>query len=306
MPTWGEIIDEIKEEADTSPSAFDKIRRKYLRHVADVNERNVILYSSGWNELEIDSPQFSITDTDVQGFMETISDLNSNDLDLILHSPGGSTEVAEQIVTYLREKFTNIRIIVPQSAMSAATLMCCAADEVVMGHHSSLGPTDPQMRIPTKTGQRWVPAQTIVDQFEEIDEKIQAGEDIAHYTPILSQYDPGLKQQADNAIRLSNRLAEQWAEQYMFADDSDASQKASDLSDYLSNHANFLSHNRRIGRTHLEENTPMKVAKLEDDQELQDAVLSAFHAVTATHSHQQHTKIIENHQGDLYGRRIEE
>lgn len=306
MPTWGDIIDEIQEVEDTSPSSFDKVRRKYLKQVADETDRDVILYSSGWTELDVDSPQFSINDTDVQGFMETISNIDANELDVILHSPGGSTDVAEQIVTYLREKFSELRIIVPQAAMSAATLMCCAADEVVMGHHSALGPTDPQMRIPTKTGQRWVPAQTIVDQFEEVDKKIQAGESIAHYTPILSQYDPGLKQQAENSIALTNRLAEQWAKDYMFDGDSNAAQKASNLSSYLSKHTNFLSHNRRIGRTHLEQNTPMKVTKLEDNQTLQDAVLSVFHTVTATHSHQKYTKIIENHKGDFYGRRIQE
>jgi len=305
MPTWGDIIDEIQEEEDTRPSSFDKVRRKYLQEVTDETGRDVILYSSGWTELDVNSPQFSISETDVQGFMETISNIDDDELDLILHSPGGSTEVSEQIVTYLREKFSTLRVIVPQAAMSAATLICCAADEVLMGHHSSLGPTDPQMRIPTKTGQRWVPAQTIVDQFEEVDEKIQAGESIAHYTPILSQYDPGLKKEAENLIDLSNELAEEWAEEYMFENDQNASSKASTLSQYLSDHTNFLSHNRRIGRTHLEDNTPMKVNELEENQDLQDAVLSVFHAVTATHSHQRYTKIIENQQGDLYGRRIE-
>lgn len=306
MPTWGDIIDEIKELEDTRPSSFDKVRRKYLKEVHDETERDVILYSSGWTELDINSPNFSVSETDVQGFMETISSINNDELDLILHSPGGSTEVAGQIVTYLREKFSSLRVIVPQAAMSAATLICCAADEVIMGHHSALGPTDPQMRIPTKTGQRWVPAQSIVDQFSEVDEKIQAGENIAHYTPILSQYDPGLKKEAESLIALSNQLAERWAKQYMFDGDPDADSKASELSRYLSDHTNFLSHNRRIGRSHLEDNTPMVVEKLEDNQDLQDAVLSVFHAVTATHGHRQYTKIIENHEGDMYGRQIQQ
>jgi len=306
MPTFGGIIDEIQEVNEKQESAFDQVRGKYLRKVADETNRDVILYSSGWTELDTNSPQYSITDTDVQGLMETISDLGSDELDIILHSPGGSSEVAEQIVDYLRSKFTSVRIIVPQAAMSAATLLCCAADEVVMGHHSSLGPTDPQMLLPTKTGQRWVPAQTIVDQFNEVDSKIQNGEEIAHYTPILSQYDPGLKQEAENAIRLTNKLAEEWAENYMFSDEPQAAQKASEVSAYLSNHTNFLSHNRRLSRKHIESETPMNVVGLENNQDLQDAVLSVFHAVTASHGHRGFTKIIENHQGDRYVRRIQD
>jgi hypothetical protein len=306
MPTFGGIIDEIQEVSEKQESAFDQVRAKYLGKVQEETQRDVILYSSGWTELDANSPQHSITDTDVQGFMETISDLDSNELDIILHSPGGSTEVAEQIVDYLRSKFDSVRMIVPQAAMSAATLMCCAADEVVMGHHSSLGPTDPQMLLPTKTGQRWVPAQTIVDQFEEVNEAIQDGKEIAHYTPILSQYDPGLKQEAENAIELTDKLAEEWAEEYMFDQHQQASQKAQEVSSYLSNHKNFLSHNRRLSRKHITEETPMQVSGLEQSQDLQDAVLSVFHAVTASHGHRGYTKIIENHQGDRYVRRLQE
>jgi hypothetical protein len=174
-----------------------------------------------------------------------------------------------------------------------------------MGHHSSLGPTDPQMRIPTETGQRWVPAQTIVDQFDEIDEKVQDGEDIVHYTPILSQYDPGLKKQAENAIKLSDRLAREWAETYMFSGDGAADRKASAISSYLSDHTNFLSHNRRISRGRLENETPMILNELEQNQDLQDAVLSVFHATTATHDHQQVTKLIENHKGDVFAKSVQ-
>jgi hypothetical protein len=43
------------------------------------------------------------------GFMETIHGLPGPNLDLILHSPGGSGSAAEQIVKYLRTKFDHIR-----------------------------------------------------------------------------------------------------------------------------------------------------------------------------------------------------
>jgi ClpP class serine protease len=53
---------------------------------------------------------------------------NSN-LDIIIHSPGGSLEAAEQIVNYLRAKQGHIRAIIPQNAMSAATMIACACKE---------------------------------------------------------------------------------------------------------------------------------------------------------------------------------
>jgi hypothetical protein len=44
MPNWNEILDELKEAG----SAQDIIRRRYLKRLHEVSERNVILYYSGW------------------------------------------------------------------------------------------------------------------------------------------------------------------------------------------------------------------------------------------------------------------
>jgi ClpP class serine protease len=66
-------------------------------------------------------------------------------LDLILHTPGGDLAATESIVNYLKSMFADIRVIVPQLAMSAGTIMACAARSIVMGKQSSLGPIDPQL-----------------------------------------------------------------------------------------------------------------------------------------------------------------
>ena len=38
----------------------------------------------------------------------------------------------------------DIRVIVPQIAMSAGTMIASAAREIIMGQHSNIGPIDPQ------------------------------------------------------------------------------------------------------------------------------------------------------------------
>ncbi len=68
----------------------------------------------------------------MQAFIEVCYALEGETLDLILHSPGGSPEAAEAIVSYLRSRFSSIRVIVPQLAMSAATMIACAADQIVL------------------------------------------------------------------------------------------------------------------------------------------------------------------------------
>ena len=81
--------------------------------------------------------------------MEVICGLSSSKLDLIVHSPGGSAEVTEALVSYIRTKFADVRVIVPQAAMSAATMLACSANTIMMGKHSFLGPIDPQFILAT-------------------------------------------------------------------------------------------------------------------------------------------------------------
>ena len=97
MPTWGDILIEITQTAQllqasgTSASPYDIIRRKYLALAASITGRPTILYASGWlNQPNAAPALVSVTDEDVQGLMEAVHGLTGPNLDLIVHSPGGS------------------------------------------------------------------------------------------------------------------------------------------------------------------------------------------------------------------------
>ena len=65
---------------------------------------------------------------------------------LMLYSNGGVIGSAYLIGKLCREhSLGNFTITVPRHAKSAATLLCCAADEIHMGSLSELGPIDPQI-----------------------------------------------------------------------------------------------------------------------------------------------------------------
>ncbi len=156
MPNWGDILKELFEVENlkksgaitTQGSSFDIVRRKYLELLNKHTKRNTILYATSWTIRGNTSPELiTINNEDIQGFMTVISGMKGDDLDIILHSPGGSPTATEALVDYLRSKFNHIRIIIPQAAMSAGTMLACSADEIIMGKHSSLGPTDPQMIV---------------------------------------------------------------------------------------------------------------------------------------------------------------
>jgi len=242
----------------------------------------------------------SIHVSDVHGLMEVIHGLQGPSLDLILHSPGGSPTAAEAVVTYLRSKFSDLRVIVPYAAMSAATMVACAADSIVMGKHSFLGPIDPQILVQTALGVRMVAAQAVIQQFQQAKVECQDQRNLAAWLPMLSQYGPDLLVESENFSKLSRKLVESWLKQYMFKDEPE---KATDIAEWLATHDNFMTHSRQLSRDVLESHG-LRISKLEDDQTAQDLFLSVFHASILTLSTGT-VKLMENHLGKCMATRIQ-
>lgn len=66
-------------------------------------------------------------------------------IDLILHTPGGLVLAAMQIARAVEAHPAKVTVYVPVYAMSGGTLVALAADEIVLGEFSVLGPIDPQI-----------------------------------------------------------------------------------------------------------------------------------------------------------------
>jgi len=295
MPTWGDILNEINESARNRGGQpdLDGIRRSYLRALRNRTGRPVVAYYTDW--LTTASPQTSITLEDMQGMMEVCKGVAGPRLDLILHSPGGDAEATASIVSYLRKKYTDIRVFVPLAAMSAATMWALAGDKIVMGKHSQLGPIDPQFIRANVAS----PARAIIQQFERAKEECSKDPSVlGAWLPILQQYGPALIQQCEAAEALAKRLVGQWLQDYMFAGEDDANVKAIAVADYFANWDIHQSHNLGIDRD-AAKSVGVKVEDLEDDPRLQDAVLSVHHAMVHTLQGPA-VKIIENHAGKAF------
>jgi hypothetical protein len=308
MPTWGKILKELREsiEKEKKPP-FDMVRRKYLKELSDYTGRDTILYSTKWTQpANIPPEMISITDEDIQGFMEVISGLSGPNLDLIIHSPGGSAEATEALVKYLRSKFNHIRAIIPYGAMSAATMLACAADVIVMGKHSFIGPIDPQVIVPTRLGIRTIPAQAIIEQFKRAKEECKDDpKNLGVWLPIVEQYGPALIVECEHAIDLSKALVLDWLTKYMFSKEPNVENMAKKVADTLADHSLFKSHRRHIDREQAKE-IGLKLENLEDDDKLQDLVLSVFHATTHTFDGTGAVKIIENQLGKAFIKQVQQ
>lgn len=302
MPTWGEVLDELNRPENTLPNGrpnHDAVRRRYLAALAQRTGRAVIVYSTAF--LDKDSASnVAITLGDLQGFMNAAANLDQmRELDLLITSPGGSPEATESIISYLRTQFDHIRAFVPVAAMSAATMLALGCDEIVMGAHSQLGPIDPQFTIRTPEGPRSAPGQAILDQFDQAKEECRDPQNIAAWMPILRAYLPGLLSMCRDQREVAQRMVRQWLSQYMLRDDPKGDEKAAAAAEWFANYEYFGSHGRRVSLEDVQ-GLGLRVTALEDDQDLQDAVLSVHHAYSVTYSGTPAVKIIENHLGRAY------
>ncbi|SCX89368.1 SDH family Clp fold serine proteinase [Paracoccus tibetensis] len=294
MPNWHDILGELHEHATThsvaAQNTLDIVRRKYLRALSDLTGRNVIAYYSGF----LTKPGVhgtDINDDDMNAFMSCIHGMErARGLDLILHTPGGGIAATEALVHYLRQMFgQNIRAIIPQIAMSAGTMMALSCREVVMGKQSSLGPIDPQLG--------GIPADIVVKEFQRAYAEIQQDPVKAHvWAPILNRYTPSFLTQCENAISWSKRFVQEALERNMLADRPDRTQLAEAIVNELSDGMANRAHDKHLSIQHVRD-LGIATIQLEDDPQLQDAVLTVHHCFSHTMASSTAIKIVETHEG---------
>jgi ClpP class serine protease len=90
------------------------------------------------------SPHIDLEDaqTVIAAIKETPEDIP---IDFVIHTPGGLVLAAMQIARALQAHKAKVTVYVPVFAMSGGTLIALAADEIVLGEFSVLGPIDPQI-----------------------------------------------------------------------------------------------------------------------------------------------------------------
>ncbi len=290
MPTWNEINTEIDKIEDEK--ACDIVRQKYLLNLEKYVGRPVIAYYSGFLQKRDPAgqlhPESAITDLDMNGLMAVIHNIERNKgLDVLIHTPGGGIEATRGIVEYLYKMFgQDVRVVVPHMAMSAGTMIACASRQIIMGKHSCLGPTDPQVR--------GLPAMGVLAELDRAIAEIKA-EPLKQivWSQVFSKYPPAFIMDCERQVEGSREMVAAWLKSNMLKGEEKATEKArgivSGLMDYKGttehSHHFLIDKCRAIG---------LNVLALEDDQDLQEAVLSVHHSYVATFARTDAIKIIEN------------
>ena len=144
--TVGEVLSSIIKGYSVDGSDEDQkiainiIKQYLLESISEFNDAKnynlVVLFDSS-----------TMVKSDADSIYNAVTSFNDNKpILLILYSNGGIIGSAYLIGQLCREHTKGKFVItVPRQAKSAATLLCCAADEIHMGSLSELGPIDPQI-----------------------------------------------------------------------------------------------------------------------------------------------------------------
>lgn len=202
-------------------------RQERIQRIEAVTGRSLICYIGG--------PTASITRDDVLPLVDLLQALTRGvAVDLLLHTPGGDIDATEKMALMLRKHVgpeSTLRVIVPDQAKSAGTLLVLSADSVVMSDSSELGPLDPRLVISDAKGTSLRPAQSYVDGFEAVVAMVNREPEGAGFRQLLDKYDPTTLDVCRKVLERSSRLAHDLLEQGMFRAGGDCAAVARELSD---------------------------------------------------------------------------
>ena len=307
MASWSELLEAFNIETSRTPDPnwFDKKLKEHLDAISKrLGDATVIFYASAFLQ-KADDDNVSITREDINGFMNALAGTpTDNGLVLILYTPGGDPNAVESIVEYLHAKFDRINVVIPYLAMSGGAMISLASDLLVLGKQSQLGPIDPQFLIGNKVHS----ARAIQEGFNKAKEDIEKDTKLAHlWAPILQNMGPSLVLEADKALAYSKELVVNWLNDRMLKgieNEQERSEKANTIAAYFNaedtpSHGQVHVHGQRIGAEKLRE-LGLKLEFLEDNQGLQNDVLTSYHLMTLIFEMTPSLKFIASDRGKMW------
>lgn len=289
--TFQAITDYFGRLGQTNPFI---LRNETFKRIEKTTGRPLICYVTKTRHVPPGVPAY-IDDSDLTGFGDLIHTVTGDALDVFIVSNGGSAEAAERIVRLLRGRFKSIRFLIPSNAYSAATLICFAGDEVVMGAVGTLGPIDPQIN--------GVPARAILRAFENLEARLktEGPRALTAYMPLISKYDLHVLEICKSAQELSEELARTWLSTYMLkcaADD----QAVTKIIDFFKSYDVHKSHGRSIDRERAREQGLAKVVNAESTDGLADLLQSLVNQYDLWFDKTTFFKMFEDARGTNWGR----
>lgn len=179
-------------------------RQDLIRSIEKQTSRQLICYVAGLKTV--------ISRDDVLFLVDVLHNVRPNeDLDFMLHTPGGDMDAAEKLIGMVRNVVgtAELRIIVPDFAKSSGTLMALGADEILMSDSSELGPIDPQIVLNDGNGNGMVTSiQSYLDAYSESVASVQQNPNDVAAKVMLEKFEPARVKLFRTARERAIKLAE--------------------------------------------------------------------------------------------------
>ena len=239
-------------------------RKDIIAQIQERTESRLICFVAG------SRPECMINQSDTIPFVDLLHNVeDGKNIDLLLHTIGGSVDAAEKLLRLVRSKVGDgqLRVIVPEFAKSAGTVMVLCADSVVMSDTSELGPIDPQMQFSDSRGVvRWHSVQNYLDAYKEHYDKVSEEPDNVAAKIMLGKIDPDTVRLCQAVKARARQSAESLLREGMFRkNDGNFTQTVSELLDT----GRWLSHSQMITWQDAQDaNIGLKIEYLKQDNEL--------------------------------------
>lgn len=182
---------------------------------------------------------------DTLGIVELLHNVPcGTNIDLLLHTTGGDIDAAEKSMSLLRRAVGEgrLRVIVPDCAKSAGTLMAVAADAIIMSDSSELGPIDPQIVLDDGRGNRLQHSvASYLDAFTEYSDALRRDPNDPVARAMLDKIDPATANVYAAARGRARKLAEDHLKQGMKVENFTA------IAHKLIDNKRWLTHGQVIG-----------------------------------------------------------
>ena len=164
-------------------SLHRNIRRNLILEIEATTGRTLLCYVTrhGWIQGE-----------DIRYMQELLYTVDQRrPLDLLLNSRGGNTSTAIKLVHMIWNASSDdqdlFRLIVPDEAKSAATLVALGANEIIMSSSSELGPIDPQLQ---DVSGNWYSVFDYISSYESAETNYRKNPHDPAYRMTFEAFDP--------------------------------------------------------------------------------------------------------------------
>lgn len=268
----------------------------------------LFVYAVDFDKMRIPGLDLSLSSSDYHFIHEMLRKIDSKNLDFYLETPGGSGTAAEDIVSFLHNKFDTVNFLIAGEAKSAGTIMAMAADEIYMTDSGSLGPIDAQMRI----GRSVVSAFDYINWINDKRSEVSKGIPLSPVdATMIAQISPGELEGAVNALSFATDKLKEWLPKYKFKNwkETETSKtpvteemkmtRANEIATAMANHKRWRDHGKSLKIADLE-GLGLKINRVEDDEKLEDIVYRIKIVIMLMFASSNHYKIYQTADEQLY------